>query len=176
MKRIAFVLIAIAVLSTAAMAGDMAKSGSWGIQTAIGVASSPVLSASNVGVKFMASENLAIRVEVGFVTISPPGGGGSTSGYQVGAGFEYHMESKGGSVSPYVGLQAGYGGGSLPGGGTTPNSFAVNGVWGGEYFFSSNFSWGGEVGIGFLSTGASGNTTSAFGTTSATMIATWYLN
>ena len=176
MKKIALVLVAIAVLSTAAMAGDMAKSGQWGIQTALGVSNSPVFGTSNVGVKFMASENLAIRVEVGFATVSPPGGGGSTSGYAIGAGFEYHMESKGGNVSPYVGLQAGFGGGSVPGGGTTPTAFQVNGVWGGEYFFSSNFSWGGEIGLGFVSAGASGATTTGFGTGSATMIATWYLN
>ena len=106
MKKIALVLIAIAVLSAAAMAGDMAKSGQWGIQTSLGAASG---SSSTIGLKFMASENFAVRVEAGFQSFSPGGGGSSTSGYGFGAGFEYHMTAVGG-VSPYVGLGAGYAG------------------------------------------------------------------
>ena len=177
MKKIALVLIAIALISASALAGDMVKSGQWGIQTSLGVAGSPVIGTNSAGVKFMASENLAVRVELGFTSFSPAGGGGSTSGYALGAGFEYHMESKGGNVSPYVGLQAGYGGGSAPGGGTTPTVFAVNGVFGGEYFFSSNFSVGGEVGLGFASAGASGATSTGIGTFGVgNWIATWYLN
>lgn len=181
MKQIALVLFAIAVLTSAAMAGDMAKSGQWGIQTSIGVASSPQ-SVSSIGLKFMASENLAIRIEAGFGSFSPGGTGSSTSGYQFGAGFEYHMTAVG-NVSPYVGLQAGYGGESVPvpTGGSAANASNINvrGVWGGEYFFSSNFSWAGEIGLGFTSkssgvTGASSSSTIATG--SATFILTWYLN
>jgi hypothetical protein len=150
-----------------------------------------VQSTGSIGLKFMASENVAVRVEAGFSSNSPAGGGGSTSGYAVGAGFEYHMTAVGG-VSPYVGLQAGYASGSVPSPavGTAPPvpaAISVNGVWGGEYFFSSNFSWGGEIGVGFSSLSnqqsgvdALGNPTygsaSAFGTGSATMILTWYLN
>ncbi len=181
MKKIALVLMAIALISASALAGDMAKQGQWGIQTSLGIASQPVtlagqLPVASVGAKFMVSENIAVRVELGFVSSSPSGGGGSTSGYNIGAGFEYHMESKGGNVSPYVGAQLGFAGMSVPGGGTTPTSFSVGGVFGGEYFFSSNFSWGGELGIGFNSQGVSGATTTTIATGSATMIATWYLN
>ncbi len=182
MKKIALVLIAIAIVSTAAIAGDMAKSGQWGVQTSLGVASSPQ-PISTLGLKFMASENLAVRIEAGFGSFSPGGSGSSTSsGYAFGAGFEYHMTAVGG-VSPYVGLQAGYGGESTPTptGGTSTNAsnVSVNGVWGGEYFFSSNFSWAGEIGLGFVSsssgvTGASSSST--IGTGSATVILTWYLN
>lgn len=192
MKKIALVSIAIVLVSCAAIAGDMAKSGQWGIQTSLGVANSPVLSGSTIGLKFMASENLAVRVEAGFTSATPAGTSGSTSGYTFGAGFEYHMTAVGG-VSPYVGLQAGYGGGSPPSppaGVTappTPSLFRVTGIWGGEYFFSSNFSWGGEIGIGYSSISnqlsgvdALGNPTygsaSAIGTGSATMILSWYLN
>ncbi len=186
MKRIALVLIAIAILSASALAGDMAKSGQWGIQTSLSAGTSPQ-SVTSVGFKFMASENLAIRLKAGFSSFTPPVASGtsssSTSGYEFAGGFEYHMESKGGSVSPYVGLQFGYGGESLPTpqGGTVNNAseWDVDGVFGGEYFFSSNFSWAGEIGIGYAnaSTGASGvDSGHGFGTTSATMIATWYLN
>lgn|GEM_PF-1795026 len=191
MKQIALVLMAIAIVSASALAGDMAKSGQWGVQTSLGAASSPVQSTGTIGLKFMAAENVAVRVEVGLSSNSAAGGGSSTTGYAVGAGFEYHMTAVGG-VSPYVGLQAGYASGSVPAPavGTappTPAAIAVTGVWGGEYFFSSNFSWGGEIGVGFASlsnqyTGldAQGNPTygssSSIGTGSATLILTWYLN
>jgi len=179
MKKIALVLMAIAIVSTAAMAGDMAKSGQWGVQTSLGSGNG---STATVGLKFMASENLAIRVEAGFNSFSPGGSGSSsTTGYGFGAGFEYHMMAVGG-VSPYVGLGAGYSGSSLPNlpaGQSNPNQFNVQGYWGGEYFFSSNFSWAGQIGLGFTSTssGISGASASSnFGTTSAQFILTWYLN
>ena len=205
MKKIALVLIAIALVSVTAIAGDMAKVGQWGVQASIGAATSPVQGVSTIGAKFMASENVAIRVEAGLSSYSPPSPGtvypsttpaypsGSTTGYEFGAGFEYHMTAVGG-VSPYVGLQAGYASGSTPAPAApatappTPATFSVTGVWGGEYFFSSNFSWGGEIGLGFSSTtniwnggvDASGKLTygssSTIGTGSATMILTWYLN
>lgn len=178
MKKIALVLMAIAIVSTAAMAGDMAKSGQWGVQSSIGAASSPVFGVSSVGFKFMASENLAVRAELGFGSFSPGGGGTSTSGYVFGAGFEYHMTAVGG-VSPYVGAQVGYGGGSTGGGGSSPYTLNITGVWGGEYFFSSNFSWAGEVGLGYtnFSSGVSGaSSSSSIGTASTQFILTWYLN
>ena len=179
MKKFALVLIAIAVVSTAAVAGDMAKSGQWGIQTAIGVASSTSnIIVSSLGVKFMASENLAIRIEAGFASYSPGGSGSSTSGYQFGAGFEYHMTAVGG-VSPYVGLGAGYNGVSVGGAASNPSNFNVLGFWGGEYFFSSNFSWAGQIGLGFasFSSGVSGApTASVIGTTSLATTLTWYMN
>jgi len=187
MKRIAFLLIAIAIISSAAMAGDMAKSGQWGVQTSLGLASAPLTSTgapsnSTVGLKFMASDNMAVRVEAGFASMSV--NGVSNSSYGFGAGFEYHMESKGGSVSPYVGLGLGYYGVSVNGASNTPSTFSVDGVFGGEYFFSSAFSWAGQVGIGYLNesnayydaTNNSYSSASVFGTVSATMILTWYVN
>ena len=178
MKKIALVLIAIAVVSTVAIAGDMAKSGQWGVQTSLGSGNAFT---STVGLKFMASENFAVRVEVGFNSFSPGGGGSSTTTYGVGAGFEYHMTAVGG-VSPYVGLGAGYSGLSfpnLPAGQSNPSVFNVQGYWGGEYFFSSNFSWAGQIGLGFtsVSSGVSGASAATnIGTASATFILSWYLN
>jgi hypothetical protein len=182
MKKIALVLIAIFVITAVSFGGDMAKSGSWGVQTSLGVASSPVQSTNTLGLKFWASDNMAIRVEAGYQSVTPPVGD-ATSGYAIGGGFEYHMTAIG-SLSPYVGLQLGYGGGSVPGGGTTMSTFAVKGAWGAEYFFSSNFSWAGEVQLGYTSisnvpytdiNGPHTGTESAFGTGSATMTLSWYM-
>jgi hypothetical protein len=186
MKNIALALMVIALLSTTGYAADMAKQGEWGIQTSLGVASSTILATSSVGFKFMVSHNVAIRAEAGFSTFSPAGGGGSTSGFEFGAGFEYHLTSAPGSVSPYLGLQAGFGGGSVSGGGTTPSLIGANAVFGGEYFFSSNFSAAGEIGVGFSSLTnqpaptpqdptATGSSTT-FGTRSVIFIVTWYMN
>jgi outer membrane protein W len=180
MKRIALILIAIFVIAAVSFAGDMAKSGSWGIQTSLGAAtgvSGAGLSTSTVGFKFWASDNMAVRIEAGF-TSATPGGGSSSSAYDVGAGFEYHMAPLAGSVSPYVGLGLGYSGVSISGASDNPSQFSVLGYWGGEYFFSSNFSWAGQIGIGYVSMtpGGGGSTSSAFGTTSATTIFSWYLN
>jgi len=179
MKKIALVLMAIAVLSAAAFAGDMAKSGQWGIQTSLSTSS------QTLGLKFMASENLAIRAEGGFQSSTPAVASGQTSSsttfYVFGAGFEYHMMGVGG-VSPYVGLGGGYLGSSYPNlqaPYTNPNAWFIEGHWGGEYFFSSNFSWAGQLGLKYTSAsdGITGDSNAnSFNTFNATMIATWYLN
>jgi hypothetical protein len=185
MKKIALVLMAIAIVSSAAFAGDMAKSGQWGVQTSLSTSS------STLGLKFMASENLAIRVEGGFASVTPsvPTGetSSSTTAYQFGAGFEYHMTAVG-SVSPYVGLGGGYLGKSLPdlpSGYSNPNAWFIEGHWGGEYFFSSNFSWAGQIGLEYASANTNNfslpvpsgySNANSFSTFNATMIATWYLN
>ena len=177
MKRIALVLMAIVVVSAVAFSGDMAKQGAWGVQTSLGLASATVGTAITTGWKFRVSDNMAVRAEVGFGSSSPPGGGGSSSGYGFGAGFEYHWNPSGmGNVSPYVGAGLGYGGGSVTGGGTAATDLRFAGFVGGEYFFSSNFSAAGQVGLGFQSVGASGNTASNIGTVSMTGIWTWYLS
>ena len=175
MKKIALVLIAIVLVSSAAFSQGMAKSGQWGVQTALGAGG---ITSNTIGFKFMASENLAVRLEAGFNSFSPGGGAPSNSAYGFGAGFEYHMTAVG-SVSPYVGLGAGYSGLSIGGAVNNPSWFDVKGYWGGEYFFSSNFSWAGQVGLDFVSfsPGGGGNSQTTIGTNgSATMIATWYLN
>ena len=71
--------------------------------------------------------------------------------YNLGAGFEYHFGGKGG-VSPYAGAAISYSGESFSTGGNTNSAFGVQLVFGGEYFFSDNFSWAGELGIGYGST------------------------
>lgn len=183
MKKLLLVLLAVALVGSVASAQMMAKTGQWGVQTSIGVATSPVLKTSTIGAKFIVSDQVGIRVEAGLTSFSVSGGAGSTTGYAIGAGFEYHLTGGKGNVSPYLGLQAGFGGGSVPtpAGGvapTTSSTFGIVGVFGGEYFFSSNFSWAGELGIGFASTSnfVGTNSASLFATGSVTNIFTWYIN
>ena len=169
MKNIALILVAIVLVSSLALAGDMAKQGQWGVNTTLGTGS------TGAGFKFMVSENMAVRAGLAFASISPAGGGGSTSNYGIDAGLEFHQAAIGG-VSPYFGVQVMYNGQSLPAPAVNSTSIGVQGVYGGEYFFSSNFSWAGEAGIGFTSSGPSGATSTTIGTASASFILTWYLN
>src|SRR5437899_2135263 len=103
MKKIALILIAIFVITALSFGGDMAKTGSWGVQTSLGVANgapgtSGFPSAPTVGMKFWASDNMAIRAEVGYASLSPASGGNSASAYNVGGAFEYHMAPVAGGV------------------------------------------------------------------------------
>ena len=84
MKKVALVLMAIVLVGSVAMSQGMAKSGQWGVQTSLGAGS---VTTSTIGFKFMASENLAVRAEVGLNSYSPGGGGNTQTGYGVGAGF-----------------------------------------------------------------------------------------
>ena len=74
----------------------------------------------------------------------------TTTAYDLGVGFEYHFGGKGG-VSPYAGAALSYSGESFSTGGPTASDFGVKLVFGGEYFFSDNFSWAGELGLGYRS-------------------------
>ncbi len=182
MKRLLLVLLALVLVGSVASAQMMAKSGMWGIQTSLGFATSTTLAAPTIGAKFLVSDDIAIRFEAGITSASVTGGAGSTTGYAVGGAFEYHLTGGKGNVSPYVGLGVGFGGSSLPGGGTAPTSLTVGGFFGGEYFFSTNFSAAGQIGVGFNSTGISGATTTTISTGSmnatstAAIIWTWYIN
>jgi hypothetical protein len=174
-KKLLLLVIFIVVLGSTAFAEGAARGGQFGIQTAV------ILSATGIspgpgaalGAKYMISDNMALRAALGIVNISS--GGGSTTAYDLGVGFEYHFGGKGG-VSPYVGAQVGYSGGSFSGGGTAPTDFGLNGVFGAEYFFSSNFSAAGELSLGFNSGTAGGVTTTVIGTGSALFLLTWYIN
>ena len=174
MKRVALVLFAIVLIGSIATA-QMAKSGAWGVTGNFQVATSPQVPTQDAGFKFMVSDNLAIHIGVGLTSYTPSGGSAST-GYDFNAGIQYYMESKGGNVAPFIGASIGYGGASLAGGATASTMLAVTGWFGGEYFFSPNFSWGGAAGLGFVSSGPSGATSTGIGTGQVAMLLTWYVN
>jgi len=175
MKKIAFVLMAVLVVSSVALSGDMAKQGQWGVSGNTGS------SGSAAGMKFMLSDNMALNAMLKFSSNSPGGGGTSTSSYGVGLGVEYHMAAVGG-VSPYFGGALGFSSGTTPNNGSAPTSISLGVMYGGEYFFSSNFSLAGDIGLGFNSYNSTPNASSS---TSASnfglsgiggFTATWYLN
>ncbi len=177
MRKLMLVLVALVAFTIAVEAQAAPKSGQFGMQTAVTFTSttfSPTGTnfsspSGDIGVKYMITDVIGIRGALGFANSS------AGTGFDIAAGFEYHLAGKGG-VSPYAGAQLSYSGSSVSGGGGAPSNFGLSAVFGAEYFFSSNFSWGGEAQLGFRS--ASDGTTSqtTFGTAQALLILTWYLN
>jgi outer membrane protein W len=194
MKKLAFVFLALVLVSSLAFSGDVAKSGEFAIQTSLGIASGNNIAGpgfSTLGVKYMLNDMWALRGEVGYATMSPANSNlSSSNSFGIGAGIEDHMSANGG-VSPYWGVQFGYGTGSpsTASGQTAPsNPSTINfkAVLGGEYFFTSNFSWAGELGLGYWMVNnqqyqdannvTQSGSTKLLSTGSATVILSWYIN
>ncbi len=171
MKRLTLVLALLVVACTVAFAQAEARAGQFGIQTSVAFTTTDLAlePRGSLGAKYMITNNMAIRAALGFANSS-----GIGTGYGVAGGFEYHFGGRGG-VSPYVGGELSYSGGS-PSAGSAQSQFGLNGVFGAEYFFSSNFSWAGELQLGFLSSASAGTTTTTIGTGQALFILTWYIN
>ena len=166
-------LVVIAILVVTAGAFGQAKRGQLGIQTGVtftAVSASPF---ADVGGVFMITDAFALRAAAGFLNTTS--GGSSTLGYDLGAGVEYHFAGKGG-VSPYAGAQLSYSGASVPTGAPAQSAFGLNAVLGAEYFFSTNFAWGGELSIGYVSSTQGTTTTTFFGTNELTSYLTWFIN
>lgn len=182
MKRFALVSFLALLSGFLAFAEGTPRGGDIGIQGSLvfpslvfsSTGNSPAFPMGSLGAKYFITEAIAVRAGIGLDNVAP--GGASTTGYDLAGGFEYHFGGKGG-VSPYAGAQLSYSGSSLSGGGSTASDFGLRAVFGGEYFFSNNFSWAGELGLGFDSAKAAGgaNTTS-IGTAAFSTALTWYLN
>lgn len=174
MKRLFLVVLAVALVSSLAFAEGAPKAGEFGLQGAFTLTSVGLGSTFDVGLKYLITDSVALRAALGLANVSATGG--STTYYDLGAGLEYHFGGKGG-VSPYAGVEVSYSGLSFSTGGSTPSDFAFAAMFGGEYFFSSNFSWAGEARLGFDSAKtAGGATTTTIGTIGVGSFLTWYLN
>jgi len=82
-------------------------------------------------------------------------------------------------VSPYVGAALSYSTESLSGGAPAASDLGIKAMFGAEYFFSNNFSWAGELGLGydsFYNPGPPATTTTSIGTIGFGSFLTYYLN
>jgi outer membrane protein W len=176
MKKLLLPIVVLLFIGMLAFAEGAPKGGDFGINTVVLITSTGA-SGGALGAKYFATDNIGFRAALGLENASSAGA--STTGYDFGVGFEYHFGGKGG-VSPYAGAELGYSGAAYSAGGPTPSEFAINGVFGAEYFFSSNFSWAGEIQVGYTSqnTVVAGTTvnTTYFGLGSVNIILTWYIN
>jgi hypothetical protein len=174
MKKILLVILAVVLVSSLTFAEGEAKSGQFGLQTGLIFTGVGLNFNIDIGAKYIVTDNIALRAGLGLMNISS--GGDSTTFYDLGAGFEYHFGGKGG-VSPYVGAALSYSGASSSAGGDTPSEFGLDAVFGGEYFFSSNFSWAGEARLGFVfDDDGAGTKTNFIGTLGFATFLTWYIN
>ncbi len=177
MKRLLFLVLVLACVATLAFSEGAPKGGEFGIQGSLAftaTGNSPFFPMGSLGAKYFITDAIAVRAGVGFDNVAS--GGTSFTGYDLAAGFEYHFGGRNG-VSPYAGAQVSYSGSSLSAGGSTASDFGVRAVFGGEYFFSNNFSWAGELGLGFDSfKNAAGTTATSIGTAAFTTALTWYIN
>lgn len=174
MKKIVLAILAVVLVSSLTFAEGEAKSGQFGVQAGLTFTRTTLGFAGDLGAKYMITDNIAIRAALGLLNISS--GGDSTTLYDLGAGFEYHFGGKGG-VSPYAGAEISYSGASSSAGGDTPSEFGLDAVFGGEYFFSSNFSWAGEARLGFIfDDDGAGTKTNIIGTLGFATFLTWYIN
>jgi hypothetical protein len=171
MKKLVLVILAIVVVSSSAFAEGAPTPGQLGLQTAVTFTNVPGFT-GDLGAKYIITSNIAVRAALGLSSTSS--GGASTTFFDLAAGVEFHFGGKGG-VSPYAGAEISYSGASVPVG-KGPSSFGVNGVFGGEYFFSSNFSWAGEARLGFRTDNVAGTTSTTFGTAGIATFLTWYIN
>jgi hypothetical protein len=172
MKKLVLVILAVVLVSSSAFAEGGPKAGQLGLQTSVTFTTAIAgLDAGDLGAKFMITDALAVRAGLGLKSVSA--GGVSTTLFDLGAGFEYHFGGKGG-VSPYAGAEISYS--TAASGGTSQSEFGLNGVFGGEYFFSSNFSWAGEARLGFRTNNIAGTTTTTIGTAGLATSLTWYIN
>lgn len=170
MKRFLLVVVVVAVVSAYGFA--QAKAGEIGIQGGSTVFTTTSLGpAEAVGVKVVVADNIALRADLGLESFAF--GGSTETLLDAAAAVEFHFGGKGG-VSPYAGGEVSYSTGTFTGLPTPYSTFGVAGLIGGEYFFSSNFSWAGEARLGFIS--ESNPTMTILGTFGFASFLTWYLN
>jgi hypothetical protein len=104
--------------------------------------------AGAIGVTHMANDDIALRADAGVRRQSYSAAPGTITVYDLGLGLEYRFAGKGG-VPPYVGAPFDYSGESISPEADTPSDLGIMALFGGEYFFSGNFSWAGEARVGF---------------------------
>ena len=172
MKKLVLVTLAILLAGGFALAEGIASPGQFGLQTAVTLTNAGLSPSFDVGAKYILTTNIALRAALGLLSSSSAGS--STTYFDLGAGFEYHFGGTGG-VSPYAGAEISYSTTSAPGG-NGQSQFGLAGVFGGEYFFSSNFSWAGETRLGVLLDHSAGVNTTILGTIGFATFLTWFIN
>ncbi len=178
MKRLLLPILVLVLVGYLAFAEGAPKGGEFGIQGGVNFTSlgfGAFNPNGSLGAKYFVNDNIALRAGFGIVNNSAAGG---NTGYTLGAGFEYHFAGKGG-VSPYIGAALSYSGESLSGGAPSQSDLGIKAVFGGEYFFSNNFSWAGELGLGydsFYNPGPPATTTTSIGTVGFGSFLTYYIN
>ncbi len=163
MKKLFAVLVAIVLVTS--LTSAQLKRGMFGLQTGI------TGDANTIGGIYNLSENMRLRVSIGFAS-SSPSVGSSSSSFNIGGGLVHYFGITD-NLATFVGGLIEFG--TASSGGASSTSFGIAAQFGAEYWFSPRFSISGFAQLGFNSTGPSGATTSNFGTSMGTAL-TFYFN
>lgn len=167
MKKVLLVVVALLIVSSATFA--QLTQGKMAITTSIGPGAA-------IGGAYALSDNMRLNAGLNFNSTSyTPSGGSSVSQTTFGIGASLWMYKPAmENVSMFYGGGVNFG--SVGAAGNTPSSstFGITLTAGTEYWFNSHFAWGGNVNIGFTSSGPSGATTSVFGTQGVGTSLTWW--
>ncbi|MCX6120503.1 MAG: hypothetical protein NTX44_02650 [Ignavibacteriales bacterium] len=171
MKKLFVVLVAIAMIASLATA--QLKQGAFGIQTGVlgGEDLFNNIGGKTLGVLYNVNQNTRVGFGIGFATVSPSVGS-STSDFQIGAGFDYYLNSAD-NLSTLVGAQIGYLTYS-PGSGTSMNGVDIQAKVGAEYAFSSRFSIQAFIGLEYFNIGPNGAKYSVIRTLSGTALTFYF--
>jgi hypothetical protein len=173
LKKLVLIIMATVVIClTVDAQGAFPKAGQFGLQTDLVFTSTGFGNAGDVGAKIMITDNLALRLALG-VQGSTLSLSSINTLVDLGAGLEFHFRIKGG-VSPYLGVEVSTNVASFTDVDYLSYGGGICAVFGGEYFFSSNFSWAGEARVGgiYFAEPPSG----AIGTLGFATFLTWYFN
>jgi|GEM_PF-4564508 len=162
MKKVLLVVVALLLVSVVSFA--QLSAGKIAVTTDLGGA--------QLGGAYALSENMRIDGGLIFNSVSPPSPATSTTTFGLGANIKMYnpaMEN----VTYFYGAGLSF---STTNTSPSTSSLGVRVMGGAEYWFSSRFAWGGYVSLGFSSSGASGATTSMFGTQAVGTTLTWWIN
>jgi hypothetical protein len=175
MKKVILILLAAVLAGSFAFGQVSARGGQFGLQGGV-IFTSIGANPEAIGVKYMINDAIALRADVGIKQYSSSVTSNTQMVYDLGVGLEYHFAGKGG-VSPYIGALFNYSSESFSPSVPTPSDLGIMALFGGEFFFSSNFSWAGEARVGFDTYKApSGATSTTIGTYGFATFLTYYFN
>ncbi len=173
MKKVLLVAVAVLLVSSATFA--QLTQGKMAVTTSIGPGAA-------IGGAYALSDNMRLNAGINFNSTSfTPSGGSSVSQTNFGIGASLWMYKPAmENVTMFYGggLQFGSAGAigtsGQPGYVASTSTFGVTLTTGAEYWFNSHFAWGGNINIGFTSSGPSGATTSVVGTQGVATTLTWW--
>ncbi len=167
-------LLAVALLVVSSVTFAQLTQGKFAITTSIGPGGS-------IGGAYALSDNMRLNAGLNFnstsVTVAAtaltPSASASQTNFGIGASlwmYKPAMES----VTMFYGGGVNFGSAGAVGNTPSSSTLGITVTAGAEYWFNSHFAWGGNINVGYTSSGPSGATTSVFGTQGVATSLTWW--
>jgi len=167
MKKLLLVAVALLMASSASFA--QLTAGKMAITTSIGAPGNAI------GGAYAISDNMRLNAGLNFNSTSQTVNGNSATQTTFGIGASLWMYKPATeSISMFYGGGVSFGSAGAVGNAPSSSTLGITLTAGAEYWFNAHFAWGGNVNIGFTSSGPSGATTSVFGTQGVATSLTWW--